>query len=310
MDTRRESGHGHDEGAPWWWPVAAALVVLCLVSAAILVCTPSPAQRRRAKAEAIARAVRVERVEHATKAPTVVVEDASRPEGSVVTKGERGVRTVTYLVERSSGKRTKIDERVTARPTPRIVTTRRPGSGHALTIDAPGGKAGTSGRPAAPADPDGGPATGGAPAGVPTTDGTTDGTVNDTTDGGTAPQTTIGQADFVGHLRDGGVGMLDGTPVTWADVSVLGVGDDAMTDGRGLPGGVPLHRDEHGVWHTGDGAIAAGAAAQVPIGQRIETAIGTIVVVDHDESGTWNIMTDWRHLPQAAVPAWAGDGNR
>ena len=255
-----------------WTCIVGCVAAFMLVAAGLAVL---PAPSAQARAEAVARSLRVRQVSHRIPAGTVTVHDASRPPGAVIRKGADGRRVDTYLVARSDGRRTKVDSRITVQPSPRIVTAADPGA-------------------ATPAPDIGADA-------APQTQGQAQ---------GQQPQQGRAPADyatFIGFLRSNGIGAMDGAPVTWADVSVLGVDDEAMASG-GVRGGQPLVRDGRGVWHAADGAIAVGGPAACAIGTRMETAVGTLLVVDHDRSGTWNIMTDWRHLPAASSdPAsWVG----
>lgn len=245
------------------WTCIIGCVAVFMLAVAGLVILPAPSAQ--ARAEAVARSLRVRQVGHRIPAGTVTVHDASRPAGTVIRKGADGRRVDTYLVARSDGRRTKVDSRITVQPSPRIVTAADPGAATPAPDIGAGAAPQTQGQ--APAD----------------------------------------YATFIDSLRGSGIGAMDGAPVTWADVSVLGVDDAAMASG-GVRGGQPLLRDGQGVWHAADGAIAVGGPAACAIGTRMETAIGTLLVVDHDRSGTWNIMTDWRHLPAASSdPAhWVG----
>lgn len=263
------------------WACIAGCAAAFMIASAALAVLPAPSAQARAKA--VARSLQVRQVSHRIPSGTVTVHDASRPAGAVIRKGADGRRVDTYLVVRSNGRRTKVDSRITVQPSPRIVTAADPGA-------------------ATPA-PDIG--AGAAPQ--------TQGQAQEQAQGqaqGQQPQRGRAPADyatFIGFLRSNGIGAMDGAPVTWADVSVLGVDDAAMASG-GVRGDQPLVRDEQGVWHAADGAIAVGGPAACAIGTRMETAVGTLLVVDHDRSGTWNIMTDWRHLPAASSdPAsWVG----
>lgn len=263
------------------WACIIGCVAAFMLAAAGLAILPAPSAQ--ARAEAVARSLRVRQVGHRIPAGTVTVHDASRPAGTVIRKGADGRRVDTYLVARSDGRRTKVDSRITVQPSPRIVTAADPGA----ATPAPDIGAGAA----------------------PQTQGQAKGQAQGQAQG-QQPQQGQAPADyatFIDSLRGSGIGAMDGAPVTWADVSVLGVDDAAMASG-GVRGGQPLLRDEQGVWHAADGAIAVGGPAACAIGTRMETAIGTLLVVDHDRSGTWNIMTDWRHLPAASSdPAsWVG----
>lgn len=265
------------------WTCIVGCVAAFMLAAAGLAVLPAPSAQ--ARAEAVARSLRVRQVSHRIPAGTVTVHDASRPPGAVIRKGADGRRVDTYLVARSDGRRTKVDSRITVQPLPRIVTAADPGAatpapdiGADAALQTQGQAQGQARQQAQGQQPQ--PQQGRAPADY---------------------------ATFIDSLRASGIGAMDGAPVTWADVSVLGVDDEAMASG-GVRGGQPLVRDGRGVWHAADGAIAVGGPAACAIGTRMETAVGTLLVVDHDRSGTWNIMTDWRHLPApSSDPAhWVG----
>lgn len=261
------------------WACIAGCATAFMLAAAALAVLPAPSAQARAKA--VARSLQVLQVSHRIPSGTVTVHDVSRPAGAVIRKGADGRRVDTYLVVRSNGRRTKVDSRITVQPSPRIVTAADPGAATPAPDIGAGAAPQTQGQGQAREQ-----------------------------DQGQQPQQGRAPADyatFIGFLRSNGIGAMDGAPVTWADVSVLGVDDEAMASG-GVRGGQPLVRDGQGVWHAADGAIAVGGPAACAIGTRMETAVGTLLVVDHDRSGTWNIMTDWRHLPAASSdPAsWVG----
>lgn len=202
---------------------------------------------------------------------TTTVRDDSRPAGTVISKGVKGERTIRYA-QAPGGRPVKYSDRVTSRPVDQVEV------GASDTADVTALDAPAPGQAQTPLD--------GAPQGAPAQQA--------------APAQQDAQAQrtaaegFYASLVRGGVGTLDGHLVTWADPGVLGVDAGRMASG-GIRGNTPLTRDAQGVWHaTASGNVAAGAPADVPIGSLIGTSIGVLEVVDHDESGSWNIMTSWR----------------
>lgn len=201
---------------------------------------------------------------------TTTVRDDSRPAGTVISKGVKGERTIRYA-QAPGGRPVKYSDRVTSRPVDQVEVGAS-GTADVTALDAP--------------------APGGAPAGRDAGQGAPSQQAAPAQQDGQAQRTAA--EGFYASLVRGGVGTLDGHLVTWADPSVLGV-DAARMASRGIRGDTPLTRDAQGVWHaTASGNVAAGAPADVPIGSLITTSIGVLEVVDHDESGSWNIMTSWR----------------
>lgn len=201
---------------------------------------------------------------------TTTVRDDSRPAGTVISKGVKGERTIRYA-QAPGGRPVKYSDRVTSRPVDQVEVGAS-GTADVTALDAP--------------------APGGAPAGRDAGQGAPSQQAAPAQQDGQAQRTAA--ESFYASLVRGGVGTLDGHLVTWADPSVLGV-DAARMASRGIRGDTPLTRDAQGVWHaTASGNVAAGAPADVPIGSLITTSIGVLEVVDHDESGSWNIMTSWR----------------
>lgn len=279
-------------------PLMAALAGMMTLTLAITaLCLPSGADRAAWAGRFVDSAIAVESSDRTAKVRTVTVTDTTRPEGTVLDKGAGKVTTDTWVTVRSTGKRIRVDSRVTARPRPRIVTTRKsatPG-GTPTTIAKPDGETphpGTLGAAEDATDPDKRANTG-------TSEPATD---NTGASGDTGIGTDAFTTGFLETLETGGVGMLEGTPVTWADVSVLGV-DNATMRAHGVRADMPLtlNEDAQGVWHASDGSIAVGAPADVPLGTVIDTQLGRLTVVDHDTSGTLNIMTTWRAMPHASL---------
>ena len=202
---------------------------------------------------------------------TTTVRDDSRPAGTVISKGVKGERTIRYA-QAPGGRPVKYSDRVTSRPVDQVEVGVS-GTADVTALDAP-----APGQAQAPRDgtPQGAPAQQAVPA-----------------QQDAQAQRTAAEGFYASLVR-GGVGTLDGHLVTWADPGVLGVDAGRMASG-GIRGNTPLTRDAQGVWHaTASGNVAAGAPADVPIGSLIGTSIGVLEVVDHDESGSWNIMTSWR----------------
>lgn len=294
-------------------PLMAALAgMLALVLAVTAMCLPTPADRAARAAGLVDAAIAVSSSDRTAKVKTITVHDETRPEGTVLDKGAGEVTTDTWVTVKATGERIKVDSRVTARPRPRIVTTRKGGASGAEAgdITKPGGekthvdRLGAADDATDPNKKVDGHGNGTGSAGDGTTDsGTTDNDMaNGDADTSDDADTDAFTAGFIGSLELGGVGMLEGTPVTWADVSVLGVDNETMRS-RGVRADMPLTltEDTQGVWRAADGSIAVGAPADVPLGTIIDTRLGKLTVVDHDISGTYNIMTTWRAMPRASL---------
>lgn len=248
-----------------WARAAAALAIVALVVAAGAG-TAWLAASRRNDPRRIAGSVVYTTRHEPVPFRTTTVRDDSRPAGTVISKGVKGERTIRYA-QAPGGRPVKYSDRVTSRPVDQVEVGAS-GTADVTALDAPA-PGQTQAQAQTPRD--------GTPQGA-----------------AAAPAQPTVAEDFYASLVRGGVGTLDGHLVTWADPSVLGV-DAGRMSSRGIRGDTPLTRDAQGVWHaTASGNVAAGAPADVPIGSLIATSIGVLEVVDHDESGSWNIMTSWR----------------
>lgn len=263
---------------------AAAIIAAMAVLVAMALGVLGLRSRRASDPQRIAAAITYTTKREKIPFRTTTVKDPSKKPGTIISKGVNGERIVRYA-QAPGGKPVKYEEQVAIRPVNQVEAGDAT-SADVTKLDLPEG---------ASPPPDGMGGSGNH--GVPGMD--KDGRASSTTDPGAIgvdDGTAIdnGSHGFFTSLVNGGVGTLDGHLVTWADPTVLGVTVEQMT-AWGIRSEAPLTMDGDGVWHlSANQHVAVGAPADVPLGTVIATSIGTFEVVDHDTSGSWNVMTAWR----------------